>query len=127
MIKRPLNARFTDKAREDIKITTIREKPWPVGKPIMLYNWTGLAYRSPQIDVCAVEVLFTTPITITHLPSGQIVFDYSTCGDDRLLCLWESEGFADGYELEAWFRPLVKQGETVTKHLMRFTKLDKKP
>ena len=64
MIKRPLNSRFSDAVLEGRKVTTIRDTPWPVGKPIMLYNWSGAAYRSPQIDVAAVLVVETTLIRI---------------------------------------------------------------
>jgi len=53
MIKRPINARFSEAVREGRKFTTIRSKPWPVWKEIMLYNWSAAAYRSPQVDVCA--------------------------------------------------------------------------
>lgn len=34
-----------------------------------------------------------------------------------------TEGFDSLEELDNWFRPLVKDGQTVTKHLMRFRKL----
>ena len=56
MIKRPLDPKFSDAVREGRKVTTIREKPWPVGKPIMLYNWSGIPYRSKHIDVASVKV-----------------------------------------------------------------------
>jgi len=124
MIKRPLNSQFPEKVEDLVKITTIRDKPWPVGVPIMLYCWSGKPYYSKHENVCPVEVVFTTPIKITHLPSGQMLYDYSTCGDDRLVCIWSTEGFESGEEMDAWFRPLVKPGETVTKHLMRFNKLE---
>jgi len=67
MIKRPLNSRFSDAVREGRKITTIRDNPWPVGKQIMLYNWSGAAYRSKQNDVAAVTVLATSPVTISRV------------------------------------------------------------
>jgi hypothetical protein len=120
MIKRPLNARFPDLVLDEIKITTIREKPWPVGVPIMLYRWSGKAYRSKQIDVCAVVVEFTTPIKITRLNEGAMCYSYSTCGDERLARIWTCEGFHSQGEMDDWFMPLIQFGQTVEKHLMRF-------
>lgn len=46
MLKRPVNSRFNDRIRAGIKITTIREKPWPVGKPITLSNGFTMAFPS---------------------------------------------------------------------------------
>lgn len=40
MIKRPLDKRFNAAVLTGKKFTTIRGKPWPVGVPIMLYNWS---------------------------------------------------------------------------------------
>ncbi|MCL5460053.1 hypothetical protein M3M33_15560, partial [Loigolactobacillus coryniformis] len=81
MIKRPLNAQFSNAVLEKRKITTIREKPWPVGVPIMLYNWSGAAYRSPQIDVGVVTVSGWWPITIAHTESGEMRYAYGMdCG-----------------------------------------------
>ena len=115
MIKRPLNPQFSTAVLEGRKFTTIREKPWPVGVPIMLYNWSGLPYRSKQVDVCPVKVIFTQPITITHWDNGIMLFDYP-CNWP----LWEGEGFDSGDAMDDWFRPLVKPGQTVFKHLMQF-------
>ena len=84
----------------------------------MLYNWSGAAYRSPQIDVEPVMVDSAVPITISHLPSGQLLYDYDWPWGGDLL--WFSEGFDSGHDMEEWFRPLVKRGQSVTKHLMRF-------
>lgn len=36
MIRRPLNSRFNQKVLDQIKVTTLRDKPWPVGVPIQL-------------------------------------------------------------------------------------------
>ena len=118
MIKRPLNAQFSNAVIEKRKITTIREKPWPVGVPIMLYNWSGAAYRSPQINVASVAVQEVLPITITHLPSGQMLYQYD--GFQEADPIWFTEGFESGHDMDEWFRPLVKPGQSVMKHLMRF-------
>lgn len=117
MIKRPLNARFSDKVPPEIKTTTIRDKVWPVGVPIMLYNWSGAAYRSKQIDVAAVIVTAAISIDISRDDEGNMTFS-EIMGLGRQL--WETEGFNSRVELDDWFRPLVKPGQTVTKALMRF-------
>lgn len=118
MIKRPLHSRFRQPVMEGIKTTTIRENPWPVGKAIMLYNWSGKAYRSPQIDVAAVIVVKAVPITIEHLPSGQLLFTFE--GYQTGAALWATEGFEDGRDLEEWFRPKVKRGAVIQRWLMTF-------
>ena len=120
MIKRPLNARFSDAVREDRKVTTIRDKPWPVGKPVMLYNWSGRPYGSPQIDVCAVEVFDTRSITITHKEDGELIFAYGQVLEKPL---HECEGFESRFEMAEWFRSLITPGQSVTKQLMRFRRL----
>jgi hypothetical protein len=120
MIKRPLNARFSDKVKADIKITTIRDNPWPVGKPVMLYNWSGAAYRSLQVNVCAVEVVETSPILITRDAAGSM----SYCMIEPLpRPLWSCEGFESEEDMDAWFSAKMKPGQSVTKHLMRFRRL----
>lgn len=117
MIKRPLNARFRDAVLSGVKTSTIREKPWRVGVPVMLYNWSGLPYRSPQIDVAPVIVKETRVIRITHKEDGDMIYAYGQESDRRL---HETEGFSSREELDAWFRPLVKRGETVEKAMMLF-------
>ena len=123
MIKRPLDPRFSNAVLEKRKITTIRETPWPVGVPIMLYNWSGAAYRSPQKDVGSVMVSGWWPITIAHTVAGDMRYAY---GMDCGLVLHETEGFESRADMDAWFRPLVKPGQSVTKHLMRFRLLNAK-
>ena len=118
MIKRPLNCRFREQVLADKKTTTIRDKAWPVGVPIMLYNWSGAAYRSKQIDVAAVVVAGSREIKITHLGDGTMCYAYEGHLGGRLL--YETEGFASRAELDEWFRPLVKRGQTLTKTLMMF-------
>jgi len=117
MIKRPLNARFSGPVLAGKKTTTIRDKAWPVGVPIMLYNWSGAAYRSKQIDVAAVVVKGFWTIRITHRPDGAMAYE---CGKESGPALYESEGFASQDEMDEWFRPLVKPGRTVEKTLMLF-------
>jgi hypothetical protein len=117
MMKRPLNPRFSSAVLEGRKFTTIREKPWPVGVPIMLYNWSGAAYRSPQVDVAPVVVMGFWTIQIAQMEDGIMRYAYGMQNNNPL---WQTEGFDSAAELDAWFRTLVKPGATVTKHLMRF-------
>lgn len=119
MIKRPLNSRFREAVIAGTKTTTIRDKAWPVGVPIMLYNWSGSPYRSKQIDVCAVIVKGFWTIRITHREDGGMTYDY---GRKTAQPLHETEGFSSHEEMDKWFRPLVKRGETVEKSLMLFRK-----
>ncbi len=98
MLKRPLNKRFSGAVREGRKTTTIRNTPWPVGVPIMLYNWSASPYRSPQHDVAAVVVAKTSPISIEHLPSGQLLYTYDGFREGD--ALWWTEGFEDGRDIE---------------------------
>ncbi|MEM9236786.1 MAG: hypothetical protein AAGB14_08410 [Verrucomicrobiota bacterium] len=116
MTKRPLNSRFTDKVLDEIKITTIRDNPWPIGRPIMLYNWSGAPYRSKHVDVAVIVVLDCWPISIERTDSGM---RYEPC---RLggRALWQCEGFDSQEDMDAWFSAKMKAGEAVTKHLMRF-------
>lgn len=120
MLKRPLNPRFNVPVRTGRKITTIREKPWRTDLPVMLYNWSGAAYRSSHVDVAAVRVLGVRPVQIDRLKSGRMIFQYSTEGDERLVKLWECEGFDSPEEMDYWFSAKMKPGQSVTKCLMRF-------
>jgi len=117
MLKRPLDPRFSDAVLEGRKFTTIREKPWPIGKPIMLYNWTGKAYRSKQADVAAVTPMGFWVIAITHKRDGSMLYLH---GMENKKALWETEGFDSRESMDEWFRSLVPRGQSVTKHLMRF-------
>lgn len=120
MLRRPLNLRFREPLLADKKTTTIRDKAWPVGVPIMLYNWSGAAYRSKQIDVASIVVKGFWTIRITHKPSGVMVYE---CGRESGPPLHETEGFASPAEMDDWFRPLVARGDTVEKTLMHFRRL----
>lgn len=120
MRKRSLNARFAEPVESDIKITTIRDKAWPVGVPIMLFSWSGKAYRSPQIDICPIVVESVQPIEITHCGD---YFMYSILNIEGRM-LWSAEGFATPYEMDDWFRKIVKPGEMVSKFIHRFRRVN---
>lgn len=119
MIKRPLHPQFREPVLRDEKTTTIRDKAWPVGVPIMLYNWSGAAYRSKQIDVAPVIVKGFWTIRITHYENGKMRYE---CGKESGPALYKSEGFASTDDMDDWFRPLVKPGQTVEKTLMLFSR-----
>lgn len=118
MIRRPLNERFADKVLAGIKTTTIRDNAWPVGKPIMLYNWSGAAYRSKQIDVAAVVVEFVQCIDIKLNDfSDCVIFSQDMIGERPL---WSCEGFNGPMDMNDWFLSKMKPNTTVTKFIMRF-------
>jgi len=123
MLKRPLHAQFGPKVLADLKRTTIRDTPWAVGKPIMLYHWTGKPYRSPQQDVAAVEVEHTQPIAITVPAYGSPHYSPRTVAGQPL---WQLEGFDSQDDMDAWFLAKLKPGQTVHKHLMLFKLLPTK-
>lgn len=121
MIRRPLNERFVTAVQTGIKVTTIRDKPWPVGKPIMLYRWLGKPYASKQEEICDIIVHEVRPVKIAQGADGKLFFDYPP-GPVTERNLYEAEGFASREELESWFRPLVPPGKIIEKHLMIFRK-----
>lgn len=122
MIKRPLVPRFVPAVLAGIKITTIREKPWPVGPPIMLYHWSGSAYRSKHLDVAPVIVESVKPITITRPLAGFLRYEYGAYIHGQWL--WQHEGFRCRHDMDAWFSNLIKPGQSVTQLLMRFRLAD---
>lgn len=117
MIKRPLNSQFAEAVLEGRKVTTIREKAWPVGVPIILYHWTGAPYRSKHADVAVVEVVETLPIEIGRPMFGGIDFRPSKIEGRPL---WSCEGFRDQDDMDSWFFRHLGSGETIARHLMRF-------
>jgi hypothetical protein len=116
MLKRPINSRFNQAVLDGRKFTTIREKPWPTWKEIMLYNWTGAAYRSKQVDVAAVLVESESEILITNC-NGQMVYQPDSVDG---IPIYQTEGFDTMTEMDCWFEKLVEPGQTIAKHLMRF-------
>ena len=115
MIRRSCNSRFRKPILDDVKITTIRDKAWPIGVPIMLFEWSGKPYRSKQVEIAPVIVEFTERVWIYHFKDGSVNYSHGL--------LWKTEGFNSRAEMDDWFRPLVKPGQTVTKALMRFRRI----
>ena len=118
MIKRPLNPQFAQAVQQGRKFTTIRPNPWPYNVPIMLYHWSGKPYRSKHNDVCPVKVLGHWPILITRNDDDSMKYEFGMENDRPI---YETEGFESPQAMDAWFRPLVKQGETIQQTLMRFS------
>lgn len=116
MIKRPLHRRFGTAVPEEVKTTTIRDKPWPVGVPIMLYHWSGAPYRSKHVDVAVIVVEEVMPIGIERLDDKVWFFPGRAIGAP----LWQVEGFESEAEMQDWFLAKMKPGEHAMKHLMRF-------
>ena len=121
MIKRPLNPQFSQAVLDGRKFTTIRQKPWPCWKPIMLYNWSGAAYRSKQVDVAAIEVEETLELVATHDRDGSIVFSRDEIDG---IPIHQTEGFDDAGQMQEWFAKVVPVGKTVELALMRFRLLN---
>lgn len=105
---------------EGRKFTTIREKPWPIGVPIMLFNWTGKPYRSKHNDVCAVIVEETMPIKLSRSKQGNIFETPMVIHLCKGKPLYESEGFDCIDDFHDWFRPLIKPCETIERALIQF-------
>jgi hypothetical protein len=122
MIKRPLHYRFSDAVLEERKITTIREKPWPGGTPIILYNWEGKAYRSKHSDVAVIEMVELSLVRIQHHPEGLVDYSHAIRLPREL---WSCEGFESEDEMDAWFRKVVKPGSVECRWLMRFRLIKK--
>lgn len=122
MLKRPLNPRFNEAVLTGRKTTTIRDKAWPVGVPIMLYNWSGAAYRSKQNNVAAITVALVQPIRITRNHDKSMSYQVAA-GDGHTTAggLWQSEGFDCQDDMDAWFRLLLDPGKSLHQYLMHFT------
>ncbi len=116
MIRRPIDPRFETPVLTRRKISTIREKPWPVDRPIQLYAWTGKAYRSPQRDIAQIQVRSVQPIQITHHVGGAMSYDYGYLPNFA----WQCEGFNSSAEMDTWFRSVVPEGTTQIRALMLF-------
>jgi len=121
MIRRSFNTRFRQPILDGIKITTIRDNAWPVGVPIMAFNWSALPYRSKQAEISPIIVEETTPIRIGRVEgnTGMICY-HAEKGIHPGRLLWSCEGFYSKAEMDEWFRPKLKPGEWVGKTLHRF-------
>jgi len=84
----------------------------------MLYNWFGKPYRSKQIDVAPVMVHWVRPLQIHQCPDGEMF--YSCIEFPGCRRLYETEGFESEWEMDEWFRKVVKPGDFSTKFLMSF-------
>jgi hypothetical protein len=115
MIRRPIDKRFVAAVLKDEKVTTIRENPWPVGVPIMLYVWTDKPYRSKQHNIRQVIVEETCRVWIHHHKDGGIYYSHGQ--------LWVTEGFNSAEDMAEWFRAVVPRGQDVPKTLMRFRRI----
>lgn len=116
MIRRSFNIRFRETILKEIKTTTIRNNPWPIGKPIMAFNWVAVPYKSKQADISPIIVTETASIHIQNTGDRMI---YRPC-PLFVTRLWYSEGFLMPSEMDEWFSNLVKPGRTITMHIMRF-------
>jgi hypothetical protein len=83
----------------------------------MLYNWSGAAYRSKQIDVAAIEVEEVLEMVVTHDEDGGVVFSRDKIDG---IPIHQTEGFDDAGQMQDWFAKAVPKGKTVELSLMRF-------
>lgn len=122
MIKRPLSQQFTDKVLTGVKVCTIRDKPWPLNRPIMFYYWPGRAYAkgSKHCDVAVIEVTARHILPIHHYPSGAITYGYLEEPRQGDQLLWKLEGFESQEAMNEWFRKVVPPDKLVTKWLHQF-------
>jgi hypothetical protein len=120
MIRRPLNERFSQAVLECRKVTTIRDSPWPTGKPIMLFCWSGKPYRSKQISIAPVIVELAFSIVIRRSFDDVMTYNPDGLMPDGKRWLWETEGFNSQVEMDNWFRPLLRPQDSAFKSLMRF-------
>ena len=118
MIKRVVSERFKAVILDGTKTTTIRDRDWPIGRPIMLFHWAAKPYRSKHVDIHEVHVKIRWPIEIEHRSDGQMAFHVGM--DQSKAPLWKTEGFSSITEMDDWFRPLVTRGRSSWKVLMRF-------
>ena len=119
MIRRALDPQFNTAVLEGRKTSTIRENPWPVGVPIMLYNWSGVAYRSKQIDVAAIRVLGAAQIKMTRFGDMDEPL-YKSWLMSAVVPLWQMEGFESREAMAAWFIRSLKPNSSIVQYLMRF-------
>jgi hypothetical protein len=120
MMRRPLHSRFSAAVRAGRKTTTMREKAWPVGVPILLYNWSEKPYRSTQLEVAVVVVEWVDEVDIWRDPDGKMSYGWQRRSTSGGRCLWEREGFESQTDMDMWFRPLAKPGVTLKRKLMGF-------
>jgi hypothetical protein len=90
----------------------------------MLYNWSGAAYRSKQVDVAAIEVEEVLEIVVTHDRDGGIVFSRDKIDG---VPIHKTEGFADAGQMQEWFAKAVPKGSTADLSLMRFRLANAEP
>lgn len=118
MIRRAVDKALAPEVLSGRKITTIRGEPWPVGRPIMLYSWSGHPYRTKQVDVAAIIVTEFCGIGITHRPDGVMLYSHEMHLERPL---YDCEGFATQEDMDAWFRQAVPRGTLYAQRaLMRF-------
>lgn len=118
-------SRFRQPILEEVKFTTIREKPWPIGVPIMAYEWLGTPYRSKQAEICPVIAEKTTLIEIWTCVKGEAITFTPAKKIHGDVPLWKCEGFHDEREMKDHFLSKLGPDQKVTMHLIRFRRLIK--
>lgn len=105
MIIKTFKPRFADLVESGSKLQTCRPTPRRMpkaGDKISLRQWTGLPYRSKQRVLRESTVVGWRKMTI-HPASSMINLDGYTLGFDEMLTFAQADGFADHWDMLAWF------------------------
>lgn len=92
-------AQFAPLVQAGLKTQTIRpfrKRPLRLGERLSLRRWSGLPYRSKQVELGMGEVTFLCHITIGH---HQVVVTQDISTDE----IWKSDGFDSWEAMEQWF------------------------
>jgi hypothetical protein len=122
MIKRRINKQFAAALKRGGKTTTIRNEPWPVGVPIMLYAWSSKGDRSRR-DLVKVMVTEVCSIAICRGLNDEITLFVPNDPPDPPL--FKGEGYQSHITLCDWFKKRIGRGSSSQMYLIRFRLLDK--
>lgn len=96
--------RFAQAIKDGTKLHTVRRlgslhtRP---GHPLSLRYWSGLPYRSKQVEIRPVRCFFVAEIEITRLEG--IMFNGQRLTTDERDALAIGDGFRDRTEMRRWF------------------------
>lgn len=95
---------FAELVRTGLKRQTIRPLPkrMPVvGQQESWRKWSGLPYRSPQLELAQVEITGTKPIKIVGY--GMLILDGKDCTWDEAQEIARLDGFRSLHDMMKWF------------------------
>lgn len=104
---RMFKPQFAGLVKSGQKRQTIRPLPvcWPkVGSAESWRQWSGLPYRSKQIELVKVRLTTVLPISFNFYPGEDVVsVDGQLLPLDQFHSLAVADGFKDWNEMAAWF------------------------